>query len=201
MTAPARGPRRALAVAALAFLALALAVTLEATVAADTAIREHVLAAAGPQAIGVMRVVNRAGDWKVLLPATLLLLLVFDRARRTWWVWLALMAAAPILEGALKAAIARPRPEGSAFGFPSGHATAIAAYAGALLYLSAELPPRARGIVRLAAIAVMLAVGIARIVLRAHWPSDVVAGFALGLGLAALAALVATAPVGRSRPP
>jgi undecaprenyl-diphosphatase len=143
--------------------------------------------------IAVMRVVNRAGDWKVLLPATLLLFVVFDRARRTWWIWLALMVAAPALEGTLKEVVGRPRPEGSASVFPSGHATAVAAYAGAVLYLASDLRPTARTAVRVLAIVVMLAVGIARIVLRAHWPSDVLGGFALGLALASIAALVATA--------
>jgi membrane-associated phospholipid phosphatase len=34
-------------------------------------------------------------------------------------------------------------------------------------------------------------VGLARVILRAHWPSDVMAGFALGLGLATVASLLA----------
>jgi undecaprenyl-diphosphatase len=192
--------RGVLAVTTVTFVALALAVVLTDRIAADATLREAVLGLASPALVAVMRVVNRAGDWKVLLPATMLLVLGFDRARRTWWVWVALMIAAPALEGALKEVVARPRPEGSAFGFPSGHATAVAAYAGAVLYLASDLPRRAGTAVRALAVMVMLAVGVARIVLRAHWPSDVLAGFALGLALASIAAMAATARAGTDSP-
>jgi undecaprenyl-diphosphatase len=138
-----------------------------------------------------MRVINRAGDWRFLVPGTLLLFVVFRHARRTWWVWVALMAAAPIAETLLKAGIARPRPEATSYGFPSGHATAAAAYCGALIYLSDRLDVRARRIVRALALVMMALVAIARVMLRAHWPSDVVGGIALGLALAAAAALIA----------
>jgi undecaprenyl-diphosphatase len=181
-----------LVVASATFAVLALAIVLVGTVGADTMIRSYVLAAASPSIIAVMRVVNAAGDWRFLLPATLLLFVVFDRARRAWWIWLALMVAAPVAESVLKIAVGRPRPEGSAYGFPSGHATAAAAYFGAVLYLSESLRPSARRAVRIVAIAMIVLVGIARIMLRAHWPSDVVGGFALGLALASAATVVAS---------
>jgi undecaprenyl-diphosphatase len=157
---------------------------------ADAAVREALLAWTSPAVIGLMRIVNRGGDWRVLLPATLILLLVFRRARERWWVWIALMIAAPALEGTLKAAIGRPRPEGPAFGFPSGHATAAAAFFGAVLYLAGSLPARWRRLVRALAVVCIVLVGLARIVLRAHWPSDVLGGITLGLGLATIAAIV-----------
>jgi undecaprenyl-diphosphatase len=181
-----------LVVASTAFAVLALAVVLLGTAGVDAAIRRYLLAPASPDVIAVMRVVNVAGDWRFLVPATLMLFVVFDRARRTWWVWLALMVTAPLAEGLLKMVVARPRPEGTAYGFPSGHATAAAAYFGALLYLSAGLPADARRIVRAAAVLMIVLVGIARVMLRAHWPSDVVGGFALGLALASAAAVVAS---------
>jgi membrane-associated phospholipid phosphatase len=164
----------------------------------DVLVRDGLLTGASPGAIAVMRVINKAGDWRFLLPGTLLLFVVFSHARRTWWVWVALMAAAPLAETMLKAGVARPRPEAMSYGFPSGHATAAAAFFGALLFLSETLRPGLRTAVRVLAVLMIVLVGIARVMLRAHWPSDVLGGIALGLALASTAALVAARP-SRSR--
>ena len=187
---PAIRPRAVVVVLGAFFVALAGAVFFVGVLPADTTVRDALLGWESPAVIAVMRFVNRGGDWHVLLPATVLLLLVFPRARPRWWLWIALMIAAPAIEGTLKVVIGRPRPEGPAFGFPSGHATAAAAFFGAVLYLAQALAPPWRRIVRALAVVCIVLVGTARIILRAHWPSDVLGGFALGLGLAAVAAVV-----------
>ena len=185
-------PRAVLIVLGAFFVALAGAVVFLGVLPADAAVREGLLTWASPAVIGMMRIVNRAGDWRILLPATLVLLLVFKRARERWWIWIALMIATPALEGLLKVAIGRPRPEGPAFGFPSGHATAAAAYFGAILYLASSLPPGRRRLVRALAVSCIILVGLARVILRAHWPSDVLGGITLGLGLATVAAILSS---------
>jgi membrane-associated phospholipid phosphatase len=187
-----RVPRGVLLVTLFAFTVLTLAALLVDTSSIDTAIRMRLLDAAGPGMMKTMRVINVAGDWKFLLPATLVLLAVFDRARRTWWVWIALMIVAPLAEGLLKIAVGRTRPDALSYGFPSGHATAAAAYFGAVLYLAGRARGRLRPAIRAVAIAMMLLVGVARVMLRAHWPSDVLGGLALGLALASAAILVAS---------
>ncbi len=185
--------RAMLVVTGAAFLALACAVALLGTLPMDAAIRDALLAWATPPMLAAMHVVNYAGDWRVILPGTLLLFVVFARARVRWWIWLGLMVAAPIAEWTLKRVIGRPRPEDAALSFPSGHATAAAAFFGAVVYLAGALPSRtARLVVRGLALAAVVLVGAARVMLRAHWPSDVLAGIALGLTLAAAAALAAT---------
>jgi len=138
-----------------------------------------------------MRVINYLGNWRVLLPATLLLLVAFPRARERWWVWVGLMLAAPAAEGLLKILIGRARPEESSMGFPSGHATAAAAFFGAVMYLAASLPPPTRAAVRAASALLIVLVALARVILRAHWPVDTLAGVALGLVVASIAALLA----------
>jgi undecaprenyl-diphosphatase len=61
--------------------------------------------------------------------------------------------------------------------FPSGHAMlALITYG----YLAASLPERHRAAGAVVAGAIALVVGVARIALGAHWPVDVLGGWALG---------------------
>jgi membrane-associated phospholipid phosphatase len=80
----------------------------------------------------------------------------------------------------------RPRPAGALAGsvasaFPSGHAVAVMSGVLALLTITAGMFTRR---VRIAAIAIgaamVIAVGAGRVLLNVHYPSDVVAGWALG---------------------
>ncbi len=100
------------------------------------------------------------------------------------------MLAAPAAEGLLKLLIDRARPEEASMGFPSGHATAATAFFGALMYLAASLPPPSRIIVRAGSVLLILLVALARVILRAHWPVDALAGIALGSVFASIAALL-----------
>jgi len=190
---PLRRPRGVLVVSAACFVVLAAAALLGEVPAADVAVREALLGWGSPAVVAALRVVNVAGEWRALLPGVVLLLAVFPAARARWWIWVALMVAAPLAEGAVKELIARPRPEGSALGFPSGHATAAAAYFGAVAYLAGSLPRPLPVAVRLCALLAVVAVAVARVVLRAHWPSDALGGVALGLALASAAAMLASA--------
>ena len=184
-------PRSLMAVTGACFTAIALTIALWGAFPADAFIRDSLLNVADARVVSIFRVVNMAGDWRGLLPGTLLLFLLFPRARERWWLWATLMVTAPLSEWTLKQIFMRPRPESHAFSFPSGHSTAAAAFFGAIIYLCGSLPPRPRAIVRGLAALMILLVGLARVILRAHWPSDVMAGFALGLALASLASLLA----------
>jgi membrane-associated phospholipid phosphatase len=84
--------------------------------------------------------------------------------------------------------------------FPSGHATTAAAVAAALWWSARPFSPA------LAVFALM--VGLSRVWLAVHYPSDVVAGLALGAAIGLLCALATRtaserlrAPHSRSRPP
>ena len=184
-------PRSLIAVTGACFTAIALTIVLSGAFPADAFIRDSLLNVAGAHVVSIFRVVNMAGDWRGLLPGTLLLFLIFPRARERWWLWAALMVTAPLSEWTLKQVFMRPRPESLSFSFPSGHSTAAAAFFGAVIYLCGSLPPRSRAVVRVLAAVMILLVGLGRVILRAHWPSDVMAGFALGLALASLASLLA----------
>jgi membrane protein DedA with SNARE-associated domain len=136
--------------------------------------------------------------------ATLAVALVVGAAlavRRHWPELAVLVAALVILHfavPALKEAIDRPRPGGalidvSGSSFPSGHA----AYAVIYPWLAATLAVRLRpGMTRAslliaAGIALAALIGLSRVYLRAHFLSDVNAGW--GLGVSAFAACAALA--------
>ncbi|MCD9879903.1 phosphatase PAP2 family protein [Streptomyces guryensis] len=122
--------------------------------------------------------------------------------RSAWWtaLWLAgTCALGSLLQQALKAAVDRPRPVWSGpvdsaryAAFPSGHAMTATVVCGLLLWLlHRHRPGRAlwRTAVAVAAVSV-LGVGLTRVWLGVHWPSDVVGGWLLGAMLVALAVVV-----------
>ncbi len=173
-----------------AFLGLSVAAFATGVLPGDLAFRQELLEPDASLLHTVARVVNQGGTWHVLLPAVLLLYLLSRAARRHWWLWAAIMVGSSLVEQGFKFLVGRPRPSGVSLGFPSGHSTAAAAFAILLVYLvSRESMPRApRLAIQALAIAGMALVGWARIVLHAHWPTDVLGGFLLGTGSAAAAA-------------
>ena len=119
--------------------------------------------------------------------------------RRAWWtaawVLLAVGLVSP-LTGALKELVGRPRPQfadgGARYGslsFPSGHSSGVAALVCAGLVLAWPLlAPAARRAWTAAGIALVLLVGLTRLWLGVHFPSDVVGGWCLGGGWTLLVA-------------
>lgn len=103
----------------------------------------------------------------------------------------AALLAASLASGALKDAVGRLRPPlahdsltalvtlPADSSFPSGHATSAFAAAGVV----AALHPGLRAPV----LALAALIGLSRVYLGVHYPTDVVAGAALGLGIAAVA--------------
>lgn len=95
--------------------------------------------------------------------------------------------AAWVLVVVLKAVVARPRPamwpqpaDVSAHGYPSGHAAASAALAGALLLVLRRVAGSgARAAALAVGAGVVVLVGASQVVLGRHYPSDVLAGWLL----------------------
>jgi undecaprenyl-diphosphatase len=90
----------------------------------------------------------------------------------------------------LKAMFALPRPNYfdpaltfAGNGFPSGHTMAVTVLFGALLmiYLKHERRPLWRFLASVAAAAAVVVVAATRVYLGAHYPTDVVGGFAIGV--------------------
>ena len=104
--------------------------------------------------------------------------------------WAAALLGGMALNGALKLAFHRPRPETQtdflesfSWSFPSGHAfESLIAY-GMLAYLIVvefEMQRPLRAVVIGACWAIVIAIGISRLYLGVHYFSDVLGGFAVG---------------------
>lgn len=119
-----------------------------------------------------------------------LLLLVRGRRREAILVAIVLIAATAGSEG-VKQLVARPRPLGTdptipgvVYSFPSGHTLEAATIYGiiAILFWRTTFPAPARvGVVLVLSVLVIL-VGVARVALAEHYPSDVLAGLLAGVG-------------------
>lgn len=97
-------------------------------------------------------------------------------------------AGAGGLNALLKLAFSRPRPllmaqlaHAGGYSFPSGHAMAGAAIYGALALVAVRRFPRQRWWVVGASGLLVFAIGASRVYLGVHYPSDVIAGWALGV--------------------
>lgn len=154
-----------------------------------------------------MRDITAMGGFTVLTIVTIAatLLLIFHRRGREALIFATTVVLAYASSEILKAFYDRDRPMIVAHGsivysqsFPSGHSTAAAATFLTLATVVASVEPRRRtkALVYGLAISGVLAVGVSRVYLGVHWPTDVLAGWALGSSwaLAAWMALVFTAP-------
>jgi undecaprenyl-diphosphatase len=119
------------------------------------------------------------------------------------------VAAGGALNTYLKAVFVRDRPdvvphlvEVSSASFPSGHAmnSAMVYLTLAALLISAERSRRVRAFLMAAAVLLTLLVGFSRMYLGVHWPSDVLAGWAVGAAWATGCAIVAGVFRRRSAP-
>jgi len=154
----------------------------------DRAVYEALYSGHRPTLVSIATFFTWLGEPTVLIVASVALGL---------WIWwrgqprLALVVAAitllaRVLNEAQKMWIARLRPDleqhlvvVKTMSFPSGHSTSSMVF-----YLTSALAltqgSRWRGLAVAAAIAMSLMVGLSRVMLGVHWPSDVIGGWSFG---------------------
>jgi undecaprenyl-diphosphatase len=136
---------------------------------------------------GPMRLVTALGYYQVVLPLLAIVVLVFYL--KGWRLSAVLLLVSTVggslLTAILKAVFGRARPElfdsgytASFYSFPSGHATVAVGFYGTLTLILAY---RLRGFARWAVVAcgvlLVLLIGVSRLYLGVHYPTDVLAGF------------------------
>jgi membrane-associated phospholipid phosphatase len=139
--------------------------------------------------LDALRAVTEAAVWSSLAVGGLVSLalaavLALHREYRRALFWGATVVGVLVLTTALKALIKRPEigEFDTEYSFPSGNATASMAAVAALALLTQG---RTRRIVLLVGAVAVAVYGVALVLLLWHYPSDVVAGWMLGLALVA----------------
>lgn len=139
-----------------------------------------------------MRAVSELGQG----PAYVLLFAVvaaalWRRRRRALGYLFVCGTGAGLVDVLLKLVFARPRPAvalrlaaAGGYSFPSGHSMSSAAFYGALAFIALLELGRARWVVTVLCGGIILAIGVSRVYLCVHYPSDVAAGWALGAACA-----------------
>jgi undecaprenyl-diphosphatase len=152
------------------------------------------------------------GTVVLMIVAVAGLFLVLTSHKYSAILLLASTAGGIVLNGLLKIGFNRPRPQiflpevhTVSSSFPSGHAMSAAIVYSTVAYLAARLHKRrwARWLVMSGAFVIIAAISISRLYLGVHYPSDVVAGLAIGLAWAGfcMATLEAIQKFGLRRDP
>ena len=116
-------------------------------------------------------------------------ILMLKRQRRTAWFLIIAVLGGQLLSNIAKLGFSRPRPDLVPHGvevvsasFPSGHSmmAAVTYLTLAVMLAQGEVRVRARVFYLILAALLAVLVGVSRVYLGVHWPTDVLAGWTLG---------------------
>lgn len=145
-----------------------------------------------PTGVRLALILSTIGGVEVMIGLSVLIAVaLLFRSHREAVFFAASMTGASVIMGLTKVVLARPRPElfpdvdywqTASPSFPSGHATGSAAFALTLFFVVRRLAPRWQVLAGALGVIFCLAVSASRLYLQVHYPSDILAGLALGSG-------------------
>jgi undecaprenyl-diphosphatase len=149
------------------------------------------------------RIGNALGYSRIVIINLIIACIIFVVIGRKWWAVFLLAAMACWLTNQLiKALVQRPRPtteyvrvteHPDGWSFASGHTVAGTLFFGALALIAWRfiVPGRWRSVLIAILIGTIVLIGISRVYVGAHWPTDVVGGWLIGALFLALLARIA----------
>jgi len=162
------------------------------TIRFDNSVRAAVHQYASPALTAFMRGITVLGSMEVLLPAVLIVLtFLLVRGKRYEAIVLAVtIAGGLILNMVLKLSFHRARPDPffnlatpASYAFPSGHALLALCFYGVMpqIWSDSRRSRELRWMIWSAAVCLIGLIGLSRIYLGVHYPSDVLAGYAAAI--------------------
>jgi len=182
--------RRLLALAFVAagvFFALALLAQLGVAIEAEWRVQRVAQAARTDALEGPMRAISALGTGWVLLPSAVTGALALCARHRRLALFLVVTGVGAASAANLAKLLAiRQRPNSVLWSYPSAHTFGMVVFVIVLLYVlwGLDAPPWLRSLVLTAGLAAVVAVGISRLYLNAHWIGDVLGGVTGGLAFA-----------------
>jgi undecaprenyl-diphosphatase len=165
----------------IAFLALTAVVTHHQFDGADDMARALVHRPSYPLLRSSMEAASFLGGQPGQIVIVSLATILLWRQRRRWGFALpVVMAGAGILQHVAKWAVDRPRPNLDPWGFPSGHTLTVVVLFGYIAYVIGTSRMR-RSLAMASWAAIVGTVAFSRMYLDAHFLSDVLGGFSIGL--------------------
>ncbi len=184
-------PQVSIAITCLAFFfALWLMVEMGHAAAIDDPVRREIFSWRSDWLTPIMTVITYLGNWQIVTLICLILLAI-RKTRKIYGVPLSIGALGVSLANkGIKALVMRPRPDAAYFlieqggwSFPSGHSITSMFFFGMAIWLirkNVQNRKCANVLTALLAIPMML-IGISRVYLGVHYPTDVLAGWSLGI--------------------
>lgn len=157
----------------------------------DILVLQFIHANVAPALTGIFEAVTFSGSASVLVPLVIVVVVALLFAKRRFEALLLTVSAvcAGLSVYVLKSLVGRARPRlwdtewywGSSF--PSGHTLVVAALATATVVSVNRIWPGSHKFATLIAFVWVFSVGLSRLVLGVHWPTDVLAAICIGMFL------------------